>query len=63
MVGEKLCHILHIVTDLLATCEILKVGLLRIKIFWKIMSYQLVTVISISKDCSTSRHNLTSQKK
>jgi hypothetical protein len=53
MVGGKLYHILHVDTDLLATCEILTVGLLRIKIFWNITSHQLVTVISISKDCST----------
>jgi len=52
MVGGKLYHILHVDTDL-ATCEILKVGLLRIKIFWNIMSHQLVTVIGISKYCST----------
>jgi len=44
MIGRKLYHILHVATDLLATCEILEVGLLRIKIFWNIMSYQLVTV-------------------
>jgi len=53
MEGGKLYHILHVDTDLLATCEILTVGLLRIEIFWNIMSHQLVTVISISKDCST----------
>jgi len=53
MDGGKLYHILHVDTDLLATCEILTVGLLRIEIFWNITSHQLVTVISISKDCST----------
>jgi len=53
MAGGKLYHILHVDTNLLATCEILTVGLLRIKIFWNIMSHQLVTIISISRDCST----------
>jgi hypothetical protein len=53
MVGGKLYHILSADTDLLATCETLTVDMLRIKIFWNIMSHQLVSVISISKDCST----------
>jgi hypothetical protein len=50
MAGGKTYHILHVDTDVLATCEILTVELLRIKIFWNIMSHKLVTVISISKD-------------
>jgi hypothetical protein len=33
MDGGKLYHILHADIDLLATCEILTVGMLRIKIF------------------------------
>jgi hypothetical protein len=53
MDGGKLYHILHVDTDLLATCEILTAVLLRMEILWNIMSHQLVTVISISKDCST----------